>query len=127
MTRPLCPFCQPLPADRVLAASDTFVAFLDGFPISPGHALVVPKQHVASLFELPESNYQELWAQVAETRKLLMEKFHPAAFNIGVNDGSEAGQTIGHAHIHIIPRYVGDVPDPKGGIRWIIPAKAKYW
>ena len=122
-----CPFCQPLPPERVLATSDATVAFLDGFPVSPGHALVIPKRHVASLFDLPEPEYRELWALVAEVRKRLAEKFHATAFNIGVNDGAGAGQTVGHAHIHVIPRYAGDVPDPRGGIRWIIPAKAKYW
>jgi diadenosine tetraphosphate (Ap4A) HIT family hydrolase len=127
MNRPLCPFCQPLPPERVLAASDSFVAFLDGFPVSTGHTLVIPKRHVASLFDLPERDYRELWSLVAGVRKLLAEKFHSAAFNIGVNDGTEAGQTVGHAHIHVIPRYAGDVPDPRGGIRWIIPDKAKYW
>ena len=122
-----CPFCQPLPPERVLAASDTFVAFFDGFPVTPGHTLVIPKRHVTSLFDLPEREYQELWAQVAELRKMLAEKFHPSAFNIGVNDGTEAGQTVDHAHIHIIPRYAGDVADPRGGIRWIIPARVKCW
>ena len=69
-----CPFCQPLPPERVLAASDTFVAFFDGFPVTPGHTLVIPKRHVVSLFDLPEREYQELWAQVAEVRKRLVEK-----------------------------------------------------
>jgi diadenosine tetraphosphate (Ap4A) HIT family hydrolase len=127
MHQTTCLFCQPLPPERVLVASDAFVAFFDGFPVTPGHTLVIPKRHVPSLFDLPEREYLELWAQVAEVRKKLAEKFHPSGFNIGVNDGPEAGQTVGHAHIHIIPRYAGDVPDPRGGIRWIIPAKAKYW
>jgi len=122
-----CPFCQPLPPERVLAASDAIVAFFDGFHVSPGHALVIPKRHVASLFDLPEPEYRERWAQVVEVRKRLAGQFHPAACNIGVNDGAEARQTVGHAHVHIIPRYAGDVPDPRGGIRWIIPAKAKDW
>ena len=127
MHRTECLFCQPLPPASVLAASDAFVAFFDGFPVTPGHTLVIPKRHVASLFDLPEPEHRELWAQVTEVRKRLAERFHPAAFNIGVNDGTEAGQTVGHAHIHVIPRYAGDVPDPRGGIRWIIPARAKYW
>jgi diadenosine tetraphosphate (Ap4A) HIT family hydrolase len=122
-----CPFCQPLPPERILVASDSFVAFLDGFPISRGHTLVAPKRHVVSLFNLPEPEYLELWGLVAEVRKQLAKEFHAAAFNIGVNDGADAGQTVGHAHVHVIPRYVGDVPDPRGGVRWIIPAKAKYW
>ena len=88
MHRTECPSCQPQPPDRVLAGSDGFLAFFDGFPITPGHTLVIPKRHVASLFDLPEREDQELWAQVAEVRKRLAEKFHPAAFNIGVNDGT---------------------------------------
>ena len=127
MNRADCPFCQPLPQERILAESDIFIAFFDGYPVSEGHALVIPKRHVASLFDLPEPEFQEIWAQVAAIRRLLAERFHPAGFNIGVNDGRAAGQTIGHAHIHIIPRYEGDVPDPRGGVRWVIPAKAKYW
>ena len=75
-----CPFCQPLPPDRVLAPSESFVAFFDEFPVTPGHALVIPKRHVASLFNLPEPEYRELWAQVSEVRKRLAEKFHTAAF-----------------------------------------------
>jgi diadenosine tetraphosphate (Ap4A) HIT family hydrolase len=122
-----CPFCQPLPPERILVSSDAFVAFLDGFPVTLGHALVIPKRHVASLFDLPKPEYRELWVRVAELRKKLAEKFRPTAFNIGVNDGAGAGQTVGHAHVHVIPRYAGDVPDPRGGIRWIIPDKAKYW
>jgi diadenosine tetraphosphate (Ap4A) HIT family hydrolase len=122
-----CPFCQPLPRERILAESDSFIAFYDGYPVSQGHALVVPRQHVASLFELPEPEYLQLWAQVVAIRWTLTEQFHTTAFNIGVNDGRAAGQTVGHAHIHIIPRYDGDLPDPRGGVRWVIPAKAKYW
>lgn len=110
-----------------MAVSELFIAFLDGFPVSQGHTLVVPRRHLASLFDLPESEYRELCTQVAQMRKLLTARFRPSAFNVGVNDGASAGQTVGHAHIHVIPRYAGDVTDPRGGIRWIIPAKAKYW
>lgn len=122
-----CFFCQPLPPERELAESATFVAFFDGFPVSPGRTLVIPKRHMASIFDLPEDDRQELWAQVAKVRSLLAEKFRPGAVNISVNDGTAAGQTVTHAHIHIVPRYGGDVPDPRGGICWIIPNKAKYW
>ena len=122
-----CPFCQPLPKERILAESDIFIVFFDGFPVSQGHTLIIPRQHVASLFDLPENEQQELWAQVGVARSLLAEKYRPAGFNVGLNDGRAAGQTVGHAHIHIIPRYAGDVPDPRGGVRWVIPAKAKYW
>jgi diadenosine tetraphosphate (Ap4A) HIT family hydrolase len=79
------------------------------------------------VFELREDELLQLWRQVSAVRRMLAEKHRSAGFNIGVNDGKAAGQTVGHAHIHVVPRYEGDVPDPRGGIRWIIPAKAKYW
>ncbi len=121
-----CPFCNPDPV-RMRLSNDHGIALRDGFPISPGHTLVIPKLHVLCLFDLPEDTQQSLWALVAVVRSKLSEEFHPDGFNIGLNDGEAAGQTIMHAHIHVIPRFQGDVPDPKGGIRWIIPAKARYW
>jgi diadenosine tetraphosphate (Ap4A) HIT family hydrolase len=122
-----CPFCQPIPKERILCESATLLSFSDGFPVAQGHTLVIPKRHVASLFDLSESEYQKIWVHVMDMRTLLADKFHPAGFNIGVNDGRAAGQTVIHAHIHIIPRYEGDLDDPRGGIRWVLPAKAKYW
>ena len=121
-----CPFCNPDPV-RVRLSNDRGIALRDGFPISPGHTLVIPKLHVLCLFDLPEDTQQSLWALVAVVRSKLSEEFHPDGFSIGLNDGEAAGQTIMHAHIHVIPRFQGDVPDPKGGIRWIIPTKARYW
>lgn len=126
MNRTECPFCN-LPKERVVLESETTLAFFDGYPVTEGHALVIPKQHVASIFELPPSELAALWAQVANVRTLLAEKYRPDAFNVGLNDGPAAGQTVPHAHIHVIPRRKGDTSDPRGGIRWIIPAKAKYW
>ena len=126
MNRPACPFCN-LPQERILLETGTTLAFLDAYPVTEGHALVTPKRHVASIFELPPEELDALWRQVAIVRKLLAKKYSPDAFNIGVNDGPEAGQTVPHAHIHVIPRRKGDAPDPRGGIRWIIPGKAKYW
>ena len=101
--------------------------FFDGYPITPGHSLVIPRRHIPSLFKLPFDEQLYLWTKVAMVRTLLIENFHPDGFNIGMNDGEAAGQTISHAHIHVIPRYHGDVPDPRGGVRWIIPSKAAYW
>ena len=121
-----CPFCS-LPEEQVLARTDMAIAFYDRFPVSPGHVLVIPEDHIGSLLELPEKDLTELWSLVAYIRNLLQEKYQPAGFNIGINEGVAAGQTEAHAHIHIIPRYEGDVPDPRGGIRWVVPAKAKYW
>ena len=82
---------------------------------------------MTSIFELTSEELATLWAQVATVRTLLAEKYRPDGFNIGVNDGAAAGQTVPHAHVHVIPRREGDVPDPRGGIRWVVPIKAKYW
>lgn len=103
------------------------MAVLDGFPLSRGHALVVPRTHAASLFDLPAETQASVWALVTEVRATLVARYSPHAFNIGLNDGPAAGQTIPHAHVHVIPRYLGDVTDPRGGVRWVIPARAAYW
>ena len=121
-----CPFCN-LPEEQVLARTDMAVAFYDRFPVSRGQVLVIPEDHIGSLLELPEKDLTELWSLVAYIRNQLKVQYQPAGFNIGINEGVAAGQTVAHAHIHIIPRYAGDVADPRGGIRWVVPAKAKYW
>jgi diadenosine tetraphosphate (Ap4A) HIT family hydrolase len=117
----------PIAADRVILETPNCLAFYDGYPVSEGHALVVPLQPVISVFELDERMQSELWDTVRRVRDILEERHSPDGFNIGVNDGRAAGQTVPHAHIHIIPRYNGDVPDPRGGVRWVLPGKAKYW
>jgi len=121
-----CPFCG-IPKDRIIVANDAGTAIDDAFPLTWGHSLVAPKKHVSSIFQLPVHERTELWELVGKVRKLLLDKLKPDGFNIGLNDGSAAGQTLHHAHIHIIPRYDGDVKDPRGGIRWVIPEKATYW
>jgi len=120
-----CPFCSIAP-DRLIASCERAIAFSDSFPIAEGHTLIVPRRHVRSIFELPAEEQSTIWAFVAEVRLELVRDLGITAFNIGINDGAEAGQTIDHAHIHIIPRRSGDVDDPRGGIRWIIAAKAKF-
>lgn len=119
-----CPFCSPA---IVVATTTTALILHDAFPLSHGHTLVVPRRHVASLYELPAEEQVELWQLVAQVRSALVEQLHPDGFTIGVNDGEAAGQTVPHAHIHIIPRFVDDVTDPRGGIRWVLPEKAAYW
>jgi mutator protein MutT len=111
----------------VIFANDTAVAFYDAFPLSKGHALVVPLMPVISLAELDPEIQAKVWETVRQTRELLEDQYAPDGFNIGVNDGKAAGQTVPHAHIHVIPRYEGDMPDPRGGIRWVIPERAVYW
>jgi diadenosine tetraphosphate (Ap4A) HIT family hydrolase len=119
-----CIFCQfDLP---VLAQSEMSYAFLDGFPVSEGHALVIPKRHVASIWDLTEAEYADAFDLVRQVKGLLQQRYNPQGFNIGVNCGEAAGQTVFHAHIHLIPRYTGDVPSPRGGVRNVIPGKGNY-
>ena len=103
------------------------LAIHDSFPLSPGHTLILPKRHVASFFELHRDEQTAMLDLLAEMRQLLVAERHPDGFNIGINDGVAAGQTVMHLHIHLIPRYAGDQPDPRGGVRWIFPDKAAYW
>jgi diadenosine tetraphosphate (Ap4A) HIT family hydrolase len=119
-----CIFCQP---DRsALAATKLSLALLDGFPVSKGHTLVVPRRHVMSIWEMTTEEYVDAFVLVRQVKDILQTKFEPQGFNIGANCGEAAGQSLFHAHIHIIPRYVGDVPSPRGGIRNIIPGKGDY-
>ena len=127
MTTPKsCPFCARDPADIILANGYS-MAIYDGFPVSPGHCLIVPKRHIASLFEATPEERAALFDMLSEMRGLLLEEYDPDGFNIGINDGATAGQTVMHLHIHLIPRYAGDKADPRGGVRWIFPEKAVYW
>jgi len=122
----LCPFCS-LPRDRVRHERETALAIRDGFPVSPGHTLIIPKRHVDSFFEVTDAERADLMSLLAAARDDLDRQFRPAGYNIGINDGAAAGQTVPHLHIHLIPRYEGDRDDPRGGVRWVLPDKAAYW
>jgi diadenosine tetraphosphate (Ap4A) HIT family hydrolase len=103
------------------------IAIYDGYPISVGHTLIIPRRHCQSFFELTQ---YEIYASINllnEAKASIDSANSPLGYNIGINDGPVAGQTIPHCHIHLIPRYAGDSEDPRGGIRWIFPGKAKYW
>jgi len=121
-----CIFCS-LSVSRIIDASSFGVVIRDGFPISPGHTLVIPKRHVASFFQLTANEREDLLKLADRAKAVLDSEFKPDGYNIGINDGAAAGQTVMHLHIHIIPRYIGDRTDPRGGVRWIIPDKADYW
>ena len=121
-----CPFCNIAP-ERILWQNDHAFVIYDGFPVSKGHALVIPKRHTPSFFETTSDERNALLAGMDYARQRIEDDYQPAAYNIGINDGQAAGQTVPHLHIHVIPRYVGDVDDPRGGVRWIFPNKAKYW
>jgi diadenosine tetraphosphate (Ap4A) HIT family hydrolase len=121
-----CPFCV-LPRERILLENNLALAILDGFPISPGHALILPRRHTQSFFEVTDQERVSMLALLQRTKDLLDAKYHPDGYNIGINDGAAAGQTVPHLHVHLIPRYQGDVSDPRGGVRWIFPELADYW
>jgi diadenosine tetraphosphate (Ap4A) HIT family hydrolase len=121
-----CPFCS-LDPSRTWIENEHAIAFTDAYPTTDGHTLVVPRQHIGSIYELSAAQQAAVWDLVAEVRQRLLTGLKPDGFNIGVNDGLAAGQTVEHAHVHVIPRYTSDVPDPRGGIRWIISQHAKYW
>lgn len=106
--------------------NESAFAIYDGFAISEGHVLVIPKKQVSSIFELDGFEYHNCFDLVKKITFFLKDKFKVEAFNIGINNGLDAGQTIAHAHIHIIPRYKGDIKDPRGGVRNILPDKSGY-
>lgn len=119
-----CIFCR---LDRaILAESERSLAFLDSYPVSRGHALVVPRRHLVSIWDLSAGEYADAFDLVRRVKDLLQEQFEPQGFNIGVNCGAAAGQSVWHAHIHLIPRYTGDVANPKGGVRNVVPGKGRY-
>lgn len=141
-----CPFCDIANGDtggRILGQNKSAFYIEDGYPVSPGHRLIIPKRHIGSFFETTAEEKQDLFAllDIAKTEfakkgvgHLLREQKgsdsffqEPDGWNIGINDGPAAGQTVPHCHIHLIPRYEGDVKDPRGGVRWVVPEKAKYW
>ena len=126
MTPMSCPFCEPLQVEIVTRYDSVFVVS-DGFPVSPGHTLIIPVRHVQSFFELDAEEHCAMFEALKAVQEKLAASLSPDGFNVGINDGSAAGQTIPHCHLHVIPRYAGDVADPRGGIRWVVPDKAVYW
>ena len=124
--QPDCPFCN-IPEECVLAESRHALAIRDRYPVSSGHTLVIPKAHAGTLFALSAEIQADIWRLVAKLREDLRSQFNPDGFNVGLNDGQAAGQTVQHTHVHLIPRYDGDVVDPRGGIRRVVPEHAAYW
>ena len=121
-----CLFCS-LPSARVLAANSLAVAIRDGYPVTEGHSLVIPRRHVADWFGLTEEEVLACNSLLRALRDTIQRQDQAVtSFNIGMNAGSDAGQTIFHCHIHLIPRRAGDVPNPRGGVRHVIPGKGYY-
>lgn len=119
-TKP-CPFCTTEPLERRELVS----VHLDKYPVTTGHLLIVPNRHVAGLFELTAAEYTALFATARELAGRSTDR--PDGWNLGVNVGTAAGQTVMHVHLHLIPRTNGDVSDPRGGVRWVVAERAKYW
>ncbi len=118
-----CPFCEP--KESILDGNHLYARF-DKYPVTKGHTLIIPFRHVEDYFKATNQEKTELIAMIDKVKKILDYRYKPDGFNIGVNCGDAAGQTIKHLHIHIIPRYKGDIEDPSGGVRGVIPTRQKY-
>ena len=118
-------FIGETPPELIIETATTF-SFYDKFPVTPGHALIVPKRLVSTYFELTLKEQMASWIVANKVKDILQKKFNPDGFNVGININEAAGQTIWHSHIHIIPRYNGDVENPRGGVRGVIPNKREY-
>ena len=126
MTDPSCPFCS-LPPARVIDREGPVLAFRDAFPVSPGHTLVVPARHVPSFRDLTPDEVSAAFRLLQRQAAALSAADSTiTGFNVGANDGPDAGQTVFHCHIHLIPRRHGDHPSPRGGVRAVIPGRADY-
>lgn len=123
-----CLFCDRdnLQEHVLIIENDFCYARWDKFPVAPGHCEVIPKKHIVSFFDVSDDDSIKLFILLKEVRNIVQEKFNPDGFTIGINEGEAAGRTIHHLHIHLIPRYRGDVENPRGGVRNVIPGKGSY-
>lgn len=126
LREPGCPFCE-LPTQRIMAENDLALAIRDGYPVTALHTLIIPKRHVSDYFDLFQPERNAMQALLEQQRALILESDPSVTgFNVGINSGADAGQTIFHCHVHLIPRRKGDVAEPRGGVRGVIPARQKY-
>lgn len=125
-----CPFCAIVSGPehpRIIDEDKLAFTIRDGYPVTEGHSLIIPKRHVASFFDLSPTEKASMLELLESQQAVLSTELSVSDFNVGINDGKLAGQTVPHCHVHLIPRTANDVNDPRGGVRWVIPAKAKYW
>jgi diadenosine tetraphosphate (Ap4A) HIT family hydrolase len=120
----MCIFCKK--AFDIIEENDYVYTIYDGFPVTKGHSLIIPKRHVESFFDLYQNEYEAVLEAIQQQKKRLDERYNPDGYNIGVNVFEAAGQTVHHVHIHLIPRYNGDTKNPRGGVRGVIPSKQSY-
>ncbi len=120
-----CPFCN-IKQDQIIKENKYAYAIYDKYPVSEGHILVISKNHIRDYFCASKEEKEAVFSLMEECKEILDEKYNPDGYNIGLNCGVEAGQTIMHLHLHLIPRYEGDIDDPTGGVRGVIPEKRVY-
>lgn len=120
-----CIFCN-IDKERIILENEATYAIYDNFPVSKGHMLIISKRHIKNYFDADEHTKEQLWKLVDECKDMTDKKFNPQGYNIGINCGEAAGQTVLHLHIHLIPRYSGDIENPRGGVRGVIPDKRIY-
>ncbi|RCU42304.1 HIT family protein [Chryseobacterium lacus] len=121
-----CPFCLDHLDRTIILENENCYAIYDGFPVSKGHVLIISKRHTANFFELSSLEQQDCLGLLNEAKKLVDREYSPDGYNVGINISREAGQTIWHVHVHLIPRYEGDVINARGGVRGVIPHKKEY-
>ena len=121
-----CPFCPDHLDKTTILENENCYAIYDGFPVSKGHVLIISKRHTANFFELSSLEQQDCLGLLNEAKKLIDREYSPDGYNVGININKEAGQTIWHVHVHLIPRYEGDVINARGGVRGVIPHKKEY-
>ena len=120
---PNCIFCgEP----EMVIENELAFAHYDSYPVNPGHCLIIPRRHVAEYFQATAEEKAAIWALVDEMKIIIDRDYKPDGYNIGVNVGKAGGQSVPHIHIHMIPRYTGDMENPRGGVRGVIPHKQKY-
>jgi len=123
---PTCLFCSLDENTEIITETQLAYAIYDKFPVNPGHSLVIPKRHVKDYFKLTPKEQNACWKLLNQLKGILDLKYGPDAYNIGINNLFAAGQTVPHVHIHLIPRYIGDIERPHGGVRGVIPEKKDY-
>lgn len=121
-----CPFCFPEPERELILESENVYAIYDKFPVSKGHVLIIPKKHCSNYFDLQLEEQCDCIQLLSQVKEIIQRNFNPDGYNIGININESAGQTINHVHIHLIPRYQGDMAEPRGGVRGVIPEKRNY-
>ena len=122
-----CVFCEQfIPNRNPLFENKLAIAYFDEFPVSKGHTLIITKRHATTFFDITNEEQIAIIELLNKCKKYIDKKYHPDGYNVGLNCGESAGQSVMHIHMHLIPRYNGDVENPRGGVRGVIPNKKNY-